>query len=234
MDSVTYLNAKQIPLDLGTRKAFGRSDFQIGSSNVDAVGWLDRWPEWPAPVLILQGAPASGKSHLAAVWQDMTGASAIHPEDLTTKTAEEIFNQGAPLLLDGLDPWLGDRASETALFHLYNMLKENQSTMMMTMRMPPSRIDFVVADLASRLRAAPSVSIHAPDDALLSSILLKLFKDRQLRVNEDVITYLLPRMERSFAAARDIVARADQLALAEKRSISVPLMRQVLTAMQDY
>ena len=104
--------------------------------------------------------------------------------------------------------------------------------MMITMRMPPSQADFVIPDLASRFRAAPSVCIHAPDDMLLASVIIKLFSDRQLSVSNDVISYLLPRMERSFAAARDIVERADKMALAEKRGISVPLMRKVLSDMQ--
>ncbi len=228
-----FISARQLPLDLGARKAFGSSDFHIGKSNTAAVGWLDRWPDWPAPVLILQGPPASGKSHLAAVWQEMSNAKIIKPEELTQKSAEELFNRGDALVLDGLDPWLGDRAAETTLFHLYNMLKEEQKTMMITMRMPPSQADFIIPDLASRFRAAPSVCIHAPDDILLASVIIKLFSDRQLSATNDVISYLLPRMERSFAAAREVVERADKMALSEKRGISIPLMRKVLTEMQE-
>lgn len=104
---------------------------------------------------------------------------------------------------------------------------------MMTMRIPPARAEFIIPDLASRLRAAPAVTIHTPDDLLLGSVLIKLFSDRQLNVSNDVISYVLPRMERSFSAARDIVARADQMALAEKRGISVPLLRKVMTDMQE-
>lgn len=224
----------QIPLDFGARHAFGRGDFQIGKSNRDAVGWIDRWPDWPAPVLIIQGPPASGKSHLAAVWREKSNASVITSLDLEVKTAEEIFALGDALLLDGLDLWLGDRMVETTLFHLYNMLKENGKTMLMTMRMTPTQADFVIPDLASRFRAAPCVSIHAPDDMLLASVVIKLFSDRQLSVNNDVLSYLLPRMERSFSAARDLVEKADHLALAEKRGISIPLIRKALSDLQDY
>ena len=224
--------AQQIPLDLGFRHAFGRADFHVGESNRDAVGWIDRWPDWPAPVLILQGPAASGKSHLAAVWQDKSAAAIIKPETLITKTAQDLCALGDALVLDGLDPWLGDHKAETTLFHLYNMLKDARKTMMITMRMTTTQADFTIPDLASRFRAAPCVSIHAPDDMLLASILRKLFRDRQLSVSDDVIRYLLPRMERSFAAARQIIAQADHTALSEKRRISVPLMRKVLVEMQ--
>ncbi len=233
MSQKSLANARQIAFDLGARPAFGRDDFYIGKSNAVAVGWIDRWPEWTAPVLILQGSAASGKSHLVAVWQERSGAHKICPECLTTKTAEELFSLGHALVIDGLDPWLGDREAETTLFHLYNMLKEEQRTIMITMRMAPSETDFVLPDLASRFRAAPSVAIHAPDDMLLASILSKLFCDRQLCVSNDVIAYLLPRMERSFAAAQKLVRLADRRALSEKRKISVSLMRLVLSDMQS-
>ena len=105
--------------------------------------------------------------------------------------------------------------------------------MMITLRMAPGQRDFAIPDLASRFRAAPVVSIQPPDDMLLGSVLIKLFSDRQLNVSHDVISYLLPRIERSFAAAREVVVRADHLALAEKRPVSVPLMRKVLSAMQE-
>ncbi len=226
-------NARQIAFDLGARPAYGRADFQIGKSNAAAVGWIDRWPDWMAPVLILQGPAASGKSHLVAVWQEKTKAHKINPEWLATKSSAELFDLGDALVIDGLDPWLGDNEAETTLFHLYNMLKEEQKTMMITMRMAPCATDFVLPDLASRFRAAPSVTIHTPDDMLLASILNKLFCDRQLCVGNDVIAYLLPRMERSFAAAQELVRLADRRALSEKKKISIHLLRLVLSEMQS-
>lgn len=226
-------NAQQIPLDFEGRSALGREDYLLGPSNEDAVAWIDRWPNWPAPALVINGPAASGKTHLAAVWRDITGAEIIKPEMLISKTAEQISNTAERVIFDGIDPWLGDRRAETTLFHLYNIFKEDQRTFMLTMRMPPAHAEFEIADLASRLRAAPLASIQAPDDMLLGSVLIKLFSDRQLVVGNGVIKYILPRMERSFAAAREIANRADKLALSRKKGISVPLMRDVLTQMQE-
>lgn len=228
------LNPKieQIPFDLGARTAHDRADFLVGRSNQEAVGWIDRWPNWPAPLLILSGPAASGKTHLAAVWQDSAGAVSVKPDYLHEASAEQIATMGQHLIIDGLDPWLGERETERTLFHLYNILKEEQRTMMVTMRMTATEAPFVIPDLASRFRAAPLSEIKPPDDMLLGSVLIKLFTDRQLTVNSDVIGYILPRMERSFSAARDLIAAADRAALSEKRGISVPLMRKVLSEMQ--
>jgi len=225
--------AKQLPLDLAHRPAYGREDFLVGEANHGAIALLDQWPNWPAPMLVIQGAPASGKSHLAAVWKDRTKASLIHLDDLHTKTADDIAQAGEHLVLDGLDLWLGDREAETHLFHLYNLFKEENRTLLVTMRMSPTEIGFALPDLASRFRAAPLVAIQPPDDDLLSSILIKLFHDRQIQVSAETITYILPRMERSFSAAHELVTSADKLALSVKSGITIPLMRRVLSGLQS-
>ena len=223
----------QFPLDLTCRPAMGRDDFLVAPCNEDALSWIDHWPDWPAPVLVLQGPPACGKTHMADVWMTRAGARAINAKSLKTHSAEEIFSPGTSSLIDHIDPWLGSRDAETTLFHLYNMMKENKQTALITMRMVPKHVDFALPDLASRLRAAPVAQIKAPDETLLSAILVKMFQDKQLKIDQSVVNYILPRVERSFATIRDIVNRADQLALSKQRAISIPLMRDVLTQQHE-
>ncbi|HEY8189803.1 MAG TPA: DnaA/Hda family protein [Micavibrio sp.] len=226
---MTGLPAYQIPLDLGHRAALGREDFLIAPCNRDAVGWIDRWPSWPAPALILHGLPASGKTHLAAVWKDGSKAAWVDSSKLADQDPHALAGLANHLAIDHFDPWIGDAAAETTLFHLYNLMKERGSSLLITMRSAPGQIEFGLADLASRLRAAPAVAIAPPDDTLLAEVLVKLFADRQLQIEPEMLTYILPRMERSFAAARDIADRVDRLALAEKKAISIPLLRRVLS-----
>lgn len=225
---MTQARILQIPLDLGHRTALGREDFFISPANADAVAWIDRWPDWPAPVLVVQGPPGCGKSHLAAVWAQRSGAALIGGENLRRKSAEDLAARAEHLALDPAEPVIGDRESETALFHLYNILKEQGRTALVTLRTPPAQMPFVLPDLASRLRAAPLAAIAPPDDELLTAILVKLFDDRQIEIGREALTFALARMERSFAAARALADEADRLALSEKRPISIPLLRRVL------
>ncbi len=221
--------ARQLTFDLGHRPAHGRADFLVAPSNQDAVAWIDLWPDWPAPALVIYGPAACGKSHLAAVWRERAEAAIVDPAELTSAQPASLLARGPHLVVDALDPWIGDRPAETALFHLYNLAKEEGKTLLLTMRAAPVHLKFALPDLASRLRAAPATPIHAPDETLLGAVLVKMFSDRQIALSHDVLDYVLPRMERSFAAARDLVERADTLALSEKRAISVPLMRQILS-----
>lgn len=226
--------SKQIPLDLSHRPALGREDFLIAPSNQDAVRWIDRWPEWPAPALIIHGPVASGKSHLAAVWGAMAKAAFVDSKMLSDRTADEIAALGQNIVINDADLWFGDRTAETTLFHLYNHMRDDgHRSLLLTCRMAAQHAEFSLPDLASRLRAAPAAAIHPPDDTLLAVLLVKLFADRQLQIGADVLNYILPRMERSFAAAYELVEAADKLALAEKRGISVPLVRRVLMARDE-
>jgi DnaA regulatory inactivator Hda len=219
---------QQIPLDLGQRNALGREDFLVTESNRDAVAWIDLWPEWPAPCLILYGPVASGKTHLGAVWAERTGAVCVKASSLRFDTVRDIADRAQHIIIEDADPLIGDRTTETGLFHLYNIFKEEGKSFLLTQVEPPVRQEFAVRDLASRLRAAPCVAIREPDEDLLCAVLVKHFNDRQIRLSAEVLNYILPRMERSFEAVRNLAAEIDRRAMAEKRNITVPFIREIL------
>jgi chromosomal replication initiation ATPase DnaA len=221
---------RQIPFDLGHRTAMGREDFLIAPNNQDAVAWIDLWPEWPAPALILYGPAASGKTHLAAVWGEKSNAACVRPDTLNDSTIRDIASAARHIILEDADSLIGNIEGEKGLFHLYNLFREEKRSILLTLRDAPVRRAFAIPDLASRLRAAPAVAIREPDDVLLGAILVKLFNDRQLRVGQDAVNYIVSHMERSFEEARRIVGEADTRAMIEKRAVSVPLLRDILSA----
>ncbi len=222
----------QLTLDLGHRPALDREDFLVAPSNEVAVAWIDRWPDWPGAALALYGPAGSGKTHLAQVWRGQSEAVAIGPAALDGSAPPDLLGRARNLLLDGLAPALeGGTVREEAVLHLYNMVLERGGHVLMTGRDAPVRWPIGLPDLRSRLAAVQAVELGAPDDALIAAVLVKLFADRQLKVGVEVVRYLLPRMERSFAAARALVAAIDQAALESRREITVPLAREVLNEM---
>ncbi|MBV9824796.1 MAG: DNA replication protein [Alphaproteobacteria bacterium] len=214
---------KQISLPLPPRqRASGRIDFLASDSNRAALGWIERWPDWPAHTLILHGPPGSGKTHLTRLWQERSDAIVLAGPELTDQTPAGL----APRRAIAVD--MADSASERALLHLYNWSKETGGNVLIVARQAPLRWAVALPDLASRLRAAPEVAIGTPDDALLSAVLVKHFADRQVRVEPSLIGFLLRRMERSLAAADAIAAALDDAALGRKGPISIPLARRVI------
>lgn len=220
----------QLPLDLPQRPALGRGDFLVAPSNAEAMAWIDRWPDWPAPALALVGPPGSGKSHLAAVWQDVSGAPAVPAGTLGEAPADRMLGDHTALLVEAADTDMPP-AGEEELLHLYNLLAERGGHLLLTARQAPKRWPVRLPDLASRLATAPVAELGPPDDALLEAVLVKLCSDRQLGVNEEVVAYLLKRIPRSFAAARLLVEAMHRRALAARqRGVTVPVARDVLAA----
>lgn len=185
---------------------------------------IDRWPDWPSPVVILAGPAGAGKSHLAAIWSEKAHARPLVRGE--TEEADALAAAGlGPVLVED-----ADRAgfSDAFLFHLINAVRQSGTSLMMTTRFWPAAWEVTLPDLASRLKAATVVEIGAPDDALLAQVIHKLFSDRQLAVDDKVVSYLVTRMERSLAAAQDIVAGLDRLALSRGSRVTRALAAEVL------
>ena len=223
-------SGRQLTLELPQRPALDRADFLVAPSNAAAVAWIDRWPDWPHRVLTIYGQRASGKSHLLQVWRRVSGARAVTPADVEAVEPPGLVGREALIAFDDAAGFLAKDLSgrEERLLHLHNLIVEQGGFLLMTAESPPSRWHCRLPDLRSRLAAALTAELGAPDDSLIEGLLVKLFADRQLRVEMPLVRYLLPRIERSFAAVESLVAAIDKAALAGHREITVPLASQVL------
>lgn len=219
---------RQLPLVFDHEPATSRDDLIVSPSVHAAVTMIDKWPEWPSPVVILAGPTGSGKSHLASIWAARTGARQV---DLTAAADDAVEAAArAPVLIEDVDRSAYD---ESALFHLINSVRAHGSSMLMTARQFPAGWKIALPDLASRLKAATVVEIGEPDEELLAQVMVKLFADRQVSVDDRIIHWLVARMERSLAAARVIVDRLDKLALARGTKINRALAAEALARMDN-
>jgi chromosomal replication initiation ATPase DnaA len=218
---------RQIPLALAHEPALGRDDLVVTPANAEAISMIDRWPDWPSAVVVLAGPAGSGKSHLASIWREWSQASSVRPAELGRATNA---SRTGPVLVDGIGVGPFD---EAALFHLINTVRASGTHLLLTSRRFPLAWDAHLPDLVSRLRAATTVEVHEPDDALLEGVIAKLFADRQVEVEPHVVSYLARRIERSVATAIDVVDRLDRAALEEKSRITRSLAARIVSALDE-
>ncbi|MEM1383985.1 MAG: DnaA/Hda family protein [Pseudomonadota bacterium] len=217
----------QFTLSLPHREVLGREDFLCSEANAEALAIVEAWEQWPGRRLALIGPPRSGKTHLAHVWMAATGA--VVAEARTLGLADPAPLAAARFVVVENADRLGDaRTAEDALFHLYNLMAAEGGHLLLTARSAPTAWPLATPDLASRVQSLALARIQPPDDTLLSSVLIKLFRDRQIDVSPDVVRFLAKRMDRSFAAAESIVAKLDGLSLTRKRPVTRAMAAEVL------
>jgi chromosomal replication initiation ATPase DnaA len=220
---------RQLALALSFEESFARDDFLVGPANATAFDLVDRWPDWPSRAMVLAGPEGSGKSHLASIWAQTSGARFVAARALGYATVPRELATGALVLEDVR----AGEFDERAVFHLLNLVREDEAHLLITATSAPTGWTIGLADLASRLRALPVVTLESPDDALLRAVLVKLFADRRVSVDDSVITYMTSRMERSLAAARRLVDALDREALRQKRPLTRALAADLMASESD-
>ena len=215
---------RQLALALPHAESLSRDDFLEGPANEAGLTLVDSWPDWPNRIMLLVGPEGSGKSHLAAIWAEEAGARSTTAHALNAAAVPGALATGALVVEDLKSSDLDERA----LFHLMNLAREDEAYVLITARAPPSALAVELRDLRSRLRAVPVVSLLPPDDALFRALIVKFCADRQMAVDEAVVSYLTTRIDRSFVAARRAVELLDTEALRLGRPVTRALAADLL------
>ena len=173
----------------------------VGTSNADAVRYLRHVGTWPVRTAVLTGPRGSGRSLIGRLFARETGGRVI----------------------DG-----HDSVSEEAMFHAWNAAQSSGDPLLVIADAPPADWNIRLPDLASRLRAVPVLAIGEPDDCLARDLIEALFAQRGMALAPEVASYVVPRMERSYATLHRIVAALDAASLEQGRRVGIRLTRETL------
>lgn len=200
----------------------GAQGFVVSDCNSAAHDALADWPNLIGGVVAVCGPEGCGKSRLGQVWAERVGATALHGAEAALIDPLEL--EGRPVLLDdAMD------ADDETLFHLINLAQSPGGALLLIAREPPSAWTAALPDLRSRLDAIRTAPVEAPDDAVLAAMLEARFAERGIRPAKDVIPYLLRRIDRSAAAAAEVVARLDAM----HRPVTRALAREVVEGAEE-
>lgn len=208
----------------------------VASCNAEAFAYVEGWPDWPFFAVCLYGPTGCGKSHLANMFSDNVSVKTHYPYKIPHIRASEVkaetlrlFEQHPCLIVEDLN----DNIDNEAMFHLYNQYRNENGYILFTSELAPARLRITLPDLRSRLNIVPSVEIREPDDELLQALIVKLFNDRQVVISQEVLNYIIANMQRSYAFARKLVAEVDNISLARKRAITIPIVKEAMAVLND-
>jgi chromosomal replication initiation ATPase DnaA len=207
--------SKQYIFSLPFPAQYREDNFMVAACNRDAWQWVT---SASAAAAMLYGPQGCGKSHLGHIWAQREKASLLPVHAL-----KEAIGVAGHWLIEDIEQLQDERA----LLHFFNACKEQGGKMLFTCATAPHQLPFTLPDLTSRLRALPAAAIGAPDDEVLAAAMRKQFTDRQIKVEDEVIAYILPRIERSFTHIQQLVKRIDEKALSEHKSITIPFVRTI-------
>ena len=217
---------RQQVFDFAVSVSLRGEDYLVSPSNQNAVTWLDKWPDWPSPAVVIYGPAGCGKSHIANVHHARTSGVLVTPDLVKHTGLSDLLDCATHSIVDDADSGF----EEEDLLHLYNSASSSGGTILLTAKTAPAYWNSHLKDLESRLKASTAVEIKRPDDSLLQAVLAKQFSDRQLLVDREVISYASKRMERSLAEVGTIVEQVDKLSLQEGRRVTLPLIRSIFEA----
>ena len=205
---------EQLSLDLPYRTAYGRENFWVAPCNEQAVAWIDKYPDWPVPAVFIYGPSGSGKTHLVHLFTEEVIDGRFLTSDLRPSFQKKLAVENVDKL-----------ASEEALLHLFNYVKELGGTLLLTGRTIPR---FSLPDLQSRMALLPKIEISMPDEQVIQMVAKKAFEDRHILVEENVLNYLGIHLTRSFPLVQRVVEMADRKALSAGRKITIPILKQTI------
>lgn len=230
--------AKQLPIDFIHETLYEREDFMVSKSNIEAIKAVDEWPNWPYFSLCIYGPEGSGKTHISHIFADnvytKTNAKQkiplVRARGIKLENIYRFFEESKCLIVENLDD---KYINEEALFHLYNLYKNEGGYILFTTTKPPARMNFKLADLQSRLNTIPVIEIKEPDSDLLSALIVKLFADRQVNISPEIVNYITNNTIRSFSYIKKLVIEADNTSISRKRAISIPIIKEAINTLNN-
>ncbi len=223
---------EQLIFKLSRRQAYNREDFFVSKTNSLAVKILENWKNFSSSGLVIVGPSACGKTHLAAVWSKETSAKSYDISTFFGIDLNHLIDEKFIVLEDveklELLPKDKRLIIEENILHIFNSLSANNGKILFTSCKFPRFWEIGLKDLLSRIMTLTIVELNLPDDNLLAALMAKQFQDRQIKVDDEVLTYAISRMERSFLFAKTLVEALDVESLKLKKPIKKNMVNEII------
>ena len=214
----------QLTFKFPFKTTYYKKDFYVSNNNFNAYRLIESWPMWPSKNINIYGPGGSGKTHLANIFQDKMNAILINSSEIDNNALKKIKNYEC-VILDNFS----NNIEENLFFSIINQIIQDNQYFLLNSRLPIKDIEVKLNDLKSRFQSFTELGIDLPTDDLLRVILTKCFSDIQIKVDIKLLEYILKNIERSYEKIFQFVKNIDNESLSTGKSISLNLIKKVLS-----
>ena len=211
-------------LELGIHESFDENDYFVTKSNYFAKNIIDTWPKWEKKIVNLTGEKYSGKTHLSTIFKTKTGALYLIGDKINNQTLRQI-KLSNNIIIENLN----ESVNEKLLYSIFNLIEQDNKYLLISSIKAVDTMKFSLPDLVSRLKNCIIAKIEQPDDDLIYAIILKSFSDRQIKLDNKIIDYIIKRIARSYSKMHEFIYKIDELSLKKKKSINFKIIKEIIS-----
>ena len=213
----------QLLLNLNFKKSFNDHDYYVSDSNYFAFNIIEKWPKWEKKILNISGEKFSGKTHLANIFKLKSSALYLNEKEISNDIFKKIKLYES-IIIDEFS----NRIDENLIYSIFNLIDQDSKYLLINSEIPISEIKFKLPDLVSRSRNSLLATINPPDDELIFALILKNFSDRQIKLEKQIIEFIVKRIERSYRKISEFIYKVDELSLKKKKPINLKTIKEIL------
>ena len=210
-------------LDFAVNESFNENDYYVSSSNYFAKNIIQTWPKWEKKIINITGEKYCGKTHLSTIFKIKSNALYLYSNKINNNSIKRIKLYNSIIIED-----LDESFDEKLLYSIFNLVEQDNKYLLISSIKPIDTMKFKLPDLVSRLKNCIIAKIEQPDDDLIYAIILKSFSDRQIKLDNKIIDYIIKRIARSYSKMQEFIYKIDELSLKKKKSINFKIIKEII------
>ena len=210
-------------LNFAVNESFNENDYYVSSSNYFAKNIIQTWPKWEKKIINITGEKYCGKTHLSTIFKIKSNALYLYSNKINNNSIKRIKLYNSIIIED-----LDESFDEKLLYSIFNLIEQDNKYLLISSIKPIDTMKFTLPDLVSRLKNCIIAKIEQPDDDLIYAIILKSFSDRQIKLDNKIIDYIIKRIARSYSKMQEFIYKIDELSLKKKKSINFKIIKEII------
>jgi chromosomal replication initiation ATPase DnaA len=198
-------------------------DFYVSANNFEAYKLIETWPKWSSKFINIFGPTGCGKTHLANIFNKKIDSFLIKAKNLNNDSLPLIKLKEC-LIIDEYEK----NIEEKLFYSILNQCLLSSQYIIINSLKPIQSFEAELNDLKSRFSSFVNVCIDLPTDELIKVIITKNFSDKQVKVDNKILEYIVKNIDRSYEDIFDLIDKLDNFSLSTGKSININLIKKAL------